>query len=145
MRSSVIVVASIGLLTACAPAQNEMPGGSTVPVAQSRANAAVAFADAQVGKSYCWGGMGPSCFDCSGLVREAWGAAGVNVPHSSSAIASELTEVPGDEARPGDVLWWPGHVAIYAGGGWAIEALDSRSGVVRRRAKPGRRVYRPGG
>jgi cell wall-associated NlpC family hydrolase len=146
MRSSVIVMASMGLLVGCASAQSETrEGAARVPIAAERARAVVAFADAQVGKSYCWGGVGPSCFDCSGLVRGAWRSVGVELPHSSSAIASELAEVPRDEARPGDVLWWPGHVAIYAGDGWAIEALDSRSGVVRRVAKQPRRVYRPGG
>ncbi len=105
----------------------------------------VAYADAQVGKAYCWGGTGPGCFDCSGLVRSAWEAVGVELPHSSAALASVLTPVPVEEARAGDVLWWPGHVAIYAGDGWAIEALDSRDGVVRRPAKAPRRVYRPGG
>ena len=68
---------------------------------------------------------------------------GVRLPHSSEAIASALDEVPLDDVRAGDVLWWPGHVALYAGSGWAIEALDARDGVVRRAAKDPRRAFRP--
>jgi cell wall-associated NlpC family hydrolase len=129
---------------ACAPSATERSPrpGAARPVDPG---AAVAFADAQVGKRYCWGGTGPECFDCSGLVRRAWEAGGVELPHSSEAIAGVLEPVAREDARPGDVLWWPGHVAIYAGGGWAIEALDARDGVVRRPAKAPRRVYRPGG
>jgi cell wall-associated NlpC family hydrolase len=115
------------------------------PPTTYRAWSAVMFASSQVGKSYCWGGVGPSCFDCSGLVREAWGSVGVGLPHSSEAIADALREVPVDEVRAGDILWWPGHVAIYAGNGWTIEALDARDGVVRRAAHDPRRAFRPPG
>jgi hypothetical protein len=45
--------------------------------------------------------------------------------------------------RAGDVLWWPGHVAIYAGHGATIEALDARAGVVRRIGPTPRRAFRP--
>jgi cell wall-associated NlpC family hydrolase len=58
-------------------------------------------------------------------------------------MATVLPEVPLDDVRPGDVLWWPGHVALYAGGGYAIEALDARDGVVRRTAKFPQRAFRP--
>ncbi|HEV2894405.1 MAG TPA: NlpC/P60 family protein, partial [Actinomycetota bacterium] len=46
------------------------------------AAAAVAYARAQVGKPYCYGGSGPGCFDCSGLTLMAWAQAGVSLPHS---------------------------------------------------------------
>jgi cell wall-associated NlpC family hydrolase len=55
-----------------------------------------------------------------------------------------LGEVPLDEVRPGDILWWPGHVGIYVGSGWSIEALDSH-GVVRRPASNPYRALRPPG
>jgi cell wall-associated NlpC family hydrolase len=54
-----------------------------------------------------------------------------------------LRDVPLGEVRPGDILWWPGHVAIYAGGGTEIEALDSRHGVLARRAADPYRALRP--
>ncbi len=113
------------------------------PPPSDRSIAALAFAREQVGKRYCWGGTGPSCFDCSGLVSRAWASVGVRLPHSSEAIASALPEVPLEEVRAGDVLWWPGHVALYAGGGWTIEALDARDGVVRRASRDPRRAFRP--
>jgi hypothetical protein len=58
-------------------------------------------------------------------------------------MASNVPEVPLDEVRAGDVLWWPGHVGIYAGGGRVIDAYDSRHGVVRRPVVNPRRAFRP--
>ncbi len=115
------------------------------PPTTARAREVVAFAAAQIGHRYCWGGQGPDCFDCSGLVRRAWGAAGVTLPRTAGAMGDALAEVPLDEIRAGDILWWPGHVGIYAGDGWSIEALDSRHGVVRRPATNPYRALRPAG
>jgi len=122
----------------------EIPGWAQSPAAGEVATV-IDFAWAQVGKRYCWGGTGPSCFDCSGLVQRAWGAAGVRLPRTADAIASELPEVPLDEVRAGDILWWPGHVGLYAGDGWVVEALDRRHGVVRRPAMRPHRAFRPSG
>jgi len=113
------------------------------PPASPRALAAVAFASAQVGKPYCWGGTGPGCFDCSGLAQTAWRAVGVRVPRTADAIAETLPAVPLEDVRAGDILWWPGHVGIYAGNGWVVEALDSRHGVVVRPAWTPARAFRP--
>src|SRR5262245_34791251 len=104
--------------------------------------AAIGFAQAQVGKRYCWGGTGPSCFDCSGLVQAAWRYGGARLPRDSEAQAGALYEVPADQIRPGDIMWWPGHVALYVGGGAMIEAQGARIGVIRRRATYPRRVLR---
>jgi len=114
------------------------------PAAPERARAVVAFAAAQVGKPYCWGGKGPRCFDCSGLAHAAWAYAGERLPRTSDEMAHRLQEVPLDDVRAGDILWWPGHVAIYAGSGWAIEALDRLHGVVQRPAYDPYRAFRPG-
>src|SRR5690606_3922560 len=63
-----------------------------VPVS-GRAKAAVQFALAQVGKSYVYGAAGPSSYDCSGLTMSAWAAAGVALPHSSSAQMGATTPI----------------------------------------------------
>jgi cell wall-associated NlpC family hydrolase len=140
------------LAAACSPATSRiLPPASLVeraregrePAADARGQYVVAFAAAQIGHRYCWGGTGPECFDCSGLVQSAWGAAGVRLPRTSGAMGAELASVPLDEVRAGDILWWPGHVGIYAGDGWAIEALDARHGVVRRPASNPYRALRP--
>jgi cell wall-associated NlpC family hydrolase len=76
-------------------------------------------------------------------VQRAWRFAGVHLPRTADAIASELTPVPLGEVRGGDILWWPGHVGIYAGNGWMVDALDTPHGVVRRPAANPRRAFRP--
>ncbi|WP_394826595.1 NlpC/P60 family protein [Pendulispora albinea] len=115
------------------------------PEASTRISEVITYAEAQVGKPYCWGGEGPRCFDCAGLAQMAWSRAGVRIPRTSHDIARSLPEVAMDELRAGDLLWWPGHVAIYEGNGWMIEAFNSRRGVVRRptRSYPPRRAFRP--
>jgi cell wall-associated NlpC family hydrolase len=115
------------------------------PATTERGAVVARFAAAQVGKRYCWGGVGPACFDCSGLVQRAWRSAGVAVPRTADRIASALSEVPLSEVRAGDILWWPGHVGIYAGNGWMVDALDTTHGVVRRPAADPRRALRPSG
>jgi len=136
---------------ACSPSNGRMPrqaliarawaGGEPPPTEQGRQ--VVAFASRQIGKPYCWGGTGPRCFDCSGLTQSAYGSVGVRVPRTTRDIAELLPEVPLKEASAGDILWWPGHVGIYAGGGWVIDALDSRHGVVVRPASDPLRAYHP--
>ena len=105
----------------------------------------ISFAEAQIGKPYCWGGEGPRCFDCSGLAQMAYSRAGVRIPRTSHDMARRLPEIPMEEAQAGDILWWPGHVAIYEGEGWVIDAFNSRDGVVRRYGftDPPHRAFRP--
>jgi cell wall-associated NlpC family hydrolase len=151
----VLTIAAAGLLficaAGCAPPARNLPPESLVarawagrePRPTARGEAVIAFAWAQVGRRYCWGGLGPSCFDCSGLVDRAWASVGVRVPRTTGEIAERLPEVPLDEVRMGDILWWPGHVGLYAGNGWVIDALDTPHGVVRRPAATPYRAFRP--
>jgi cell wall-associated NlpC family hydrolase len=62
--------------------------------------------------------------DCSGLVTYVYSQVGVSLPRTSSEIryASNVTVVSASEARPGDLIWSPGHIAIYAGGDRMIDA-----------------------
>jgi cell wall-associated NlpC family hydrolase len=75
------------------------------------------------GVRYRYGGTSPSSgFDCSGFVRYVYGKKGVSLPHSSRAISEMGTSVPKSQAKPGDVVYMPGHVGIYAGNGKYIHA-----------------------
>ena len=98
---------------------------SKIPPASGGAGAVVAYAMAQLGKDYCYAGTGPSCFDCSGLTLMAWGQVGVYMPHNSEAQISMFPRVPMNALQPGDIVWFPGHVGIYAGGGAVINATHT--------------------
>jgi cell wall-associated NlpC family hydrolase len=162
-RPSHVIAAARAIVASCAFAALALLGCSSVGSGRSASSASppdalelrdaqtvLGFAGAQVGKRYCWGGTGPSCFDCSGLVQRAWATVGIRLPRTADAIASELPEVPleSGQLRAGDILWWPGHVGLYAGGGWVVEALDHRHGVIRRlisAQRPPHRAFRPWG
>ncbi len=92
------------------------------------AAAAVAYARAQVGKPYCYGGSGPGCFDCSGLTMMAWQQAGVSLPHSSASQYNVGRRISASELQPGDLIFYYSpisHVSIYIGGGQRISATHT--------------------
>jgi peptidoglycan DL-endopeptidase CwlO len=92
------------------------------------AAAAVAYARAQVGKPYCYGGAGSACFDCSGLTMMAWRQAGISLPHSSAAQYNVGRRISASELQPGDLIFYYSpisHVSIYIGGGQRISATHT--------------------
>jgi cell wall-associated NlpC family hydrolase len=90
--------------------------------ASGRAREAVSFAYAQMGKPYSWGASGPGSYDCSGLTMAAWRTAGVSMPHSARGQYNAFPKVPLDALAPGDLVYYPGHIAIYVGDGMVIHA-----------------------
>ena len=93
---------------------------------------AVAYAKAQVGKSYVYGAAGPDAFDCSGLTMMAWKQAGVSLPHSSGAQYAAGQKISESELKPGDLVFYYSpisHVGIYIGNGQIVNALNPGSGV----------------
>jgi peptidoglycan DL-endopeptidase CwlO len=102
--------------------------GST-PVAYTgptttQADKAVAFAYAQLGKPYEWGATGPDSYDCSGLVMAAWASAGVDIPRDTYEQWAALPHIPVSQMQPGDLIIYngEGHVAMYVGDGYIIDA-----------------------
>jgi len=114
--------------------------GSTQHVTYSgptttQADKAVAFAYAQIGCPYVYGGTGPcpQGYDCSGLAQAAWAAAGVAIPRDSYEQWAGLPHVSLSAIEPGDLLIYngEGHVAMYVGNGYIIDAPQTGLDVER--------------
>ncbi len=98
--------------------------GAQNPVAGARgASGLVQAARKYIGVPYRWGGLSRAGLDCSGLVKLSFRDIGVSdCPRTSTTIMAwrKLTKV--STIAPGDILWWPGHVAIASSGTTMIEA-----------------------
>jgi len=99
----------------------------------TQAGQAVAFAYAQLGKPYQWGATGPGAYDCSGLVQAAWASAGVSIPRVTYDQWAALPHVSASSIQPGDLLFYEGegHVAMYVGDGYVIDAPQTGLDVER--------------
>jgi cell wall-associated NlpC family hydrolase len=124
------IVSGTGTGAQSLPAADPAPGSGETEAERI----AVTFALAQLGKPYVFAAAGPDAYDCSGLTMAAWAAAGVTLPHNAAAQWHEGTPVSdpllltlGDLILiPGADGTWnppnPGHVGMYIGAGYVIEA-----------------------
>jgi cell wall-associated NlpC family hydrolase len=89
-----------------------------------RTATAIAYAKAQIGKPYKFATAGPETFDCSGLVMQAWAAAGVRLPRVTYDQIKVGERVTRDRLVPGDLVFTNngGHVELYIGGGTVVNA-----------------------
>ncbi len=71
---------------------------------------------------YVWGGVSAWGLDCSGLVQTSFAGFGLALPRDSDQQERRGQAVPSEEATPGDLLFFPGHVAISLGGTRLIHA-----------------------
>jgi len=85
-------------------------------------NAVLEIAARYVGVPYRSGGKTPAGFDCSGFTSYVYGQLGIHLPSISSAQRYAGVEVSRADAKPGDIIWTPGHVGIYAGGNMQIDS-----------------------
>jgi cell wall-associated NlpC family hydrolase len=117
-----------------------LPAGFALPSGTPQAVVtAIAYAAAQLGKPYLWGGVGPVGYDCSGLVMMAYEAAGISLPRTTfQRVYAGVPVYSFTVLKPGDLLFTPGsdgtaadpsHVGMYVGSGLVMEAPQTGEDV----------------
>lgn len=85
-----------------------------------------------VGNPYVWGGTDLNTgVDCSGFTMKVMEHFGISLPHSASAQANYGTNrgTNINDALPGDLIIYEGHVAIYLGDNSIVHAANEKSGI----------------
>ena len=125
--ASEYVEVSTKFKTAVSKAEEE---AERMKTAAGKGQAVVSYASKFLGNPYVWGGTSlTKGADCSGFIMSVYAHFGVSLPHSSSALRSVGQKVKRSEIRPGDIICYSGHVAIYAGNNTIIHASNPKDGI----------------
>ena len=130
--------------------QNHLPGPGDAPSLYDvgppdtgKVDIAFNFAKQQLGERYVLGGMGPNVWDCSGITKASYEAAGVYIgTHSATnqfrTMAAQRKLIPVKDAEPGDLMWYSYttdfdgdkyHVVMYLGNNMMLEAPNPNAVV----------------
>lgn len=104
---------------------------STAAAVSSHGNTVADYAVQFVGNPYVYGGTSlTNGADCSGFVMSVYKNFGVSLPHSSTADRNVGVDVGGlENAQPGDIVCYTGHVGIYIGDGQIVHASTASTGI----------------
>lgn len=106
---------------------------SAVSVAVSaNGNKVVSTAMQYLGAPYVYGGTTPAGWDCSGFTSYVFAQLGINIGRTDAAQRAYgiAHGVRVTDPQPGDLMWKPGHVGIYLGGGKMIHAATPELGTL---------------
>ena len=121
------------------PSQNTGSSSSGNTNSGSAPGGILAFAQSKIGCAYSYGGVGPSAYDCSGLVYAAYKNAGLSIARTADAQYRQVAAAGHlvkdvSSLKPGDlVFFYPGigHVGVYEGNGSFVHASTYGVGVIR--------------
>ncbi len=105
-------------------------------------NSLVATARSFLGVQYRWGGKTGAGIDCSGLCSLSYFLNGIVIFRDAVFKPETLREIPRSALKPGDLLYFPGHVGMYLGDGRVIHSTSPLNGVVINSLDPSAADYR---
>ena len=105
--------------------------GSGSESSSSLRDAIVSYAESFAGNlAYVWGGTSLTTgADCSGFVQAIFRTYGISLPRTSDEQGYSGTAVSSSDMRPGDIVYYGGHIAIYIGDGLVVHASSAKTGV----------------
>ena len=110
--------------------EQEAAEAAAAAAAASSGQAVIDYACQFIGNPYVWGGTSlTDGADCSGFVQSVYQHFGVNLPRTSYDMRSAGYEVSYDEALPGDLVLYEGHVGLYMGDGNIVNAMNEEQGI----------------
>ena len=146
-REGLAFNAALAAAEGCAPEQlvhravERWHGGSE----EAFRDALVRQAERYLGTEYRWGGKSGRGIDCSGLVSSAYMQCGVLIYRDAKLVEGwPMHAIPPEQMRRGDALYFPGHIALYLGGGRYIHSTGAAAsgGVVINSLDPADPLYR---
>ena len=146
-REGLAFNAALAAAEGCAPerlvprAVERWHGGSE----ETFRDALVRQAERYLGTEYRWGGKSGRGIDCSGLVSSAYMQCGVLIYRDAKLVEGwPMHAIPPEQKRRGDALYFPGHIALYLGGGRYIHSTGAAAsgGVVINSLDPADPLYR---
>lgn len=146
-REGLAFNAALAAAEGCAPQQlvaravERWHGGSE----EAFRDALVRQAERYLGTEYRWGGKSGRGIDCSGLVSSAYMQCGVLIYRDAKLVEGwPMHKIPLEQKQRGDALYFPGHIALYLGGGRYIHSTGAAAsgGVVINSLDPADPLYR---
>lgn len=105
----------------------------------------VCTAKKYLGTQYRWGGRSTAGIDCSGLTSTSYMLNGILTYRDAKIMEGyPVHEIPKEEMKPGDLVYFPGHIGMYLGDGLYIHSTGkvNYSGVVINSFEPGHQLFR---
>ena len=97
---------------------------------QYAGQAVIDFACQFIGNPYVWGGTSlTNGADCSGFVQSVYANFGISLPRTTYDMVNVGYEVTYDQALPGDLVLYDGHVGLYMGDGTIVNAMNEAQGI----------------